>query len=52
VIPRRRTTSARWGRRAPRAGLLSAPEERLGHAAAPDMSLTENALLTGGIREG
>ncbi len=33
-------------------GLLSAPEERLGHAAAPDMSLTENALLTGVIREG
>ncbi len=32
-------------------GLLSAPEERLGHAAAPDMSLTENALLTGVIRE-
>ncbi len=28
-------------------GLLAAPEERLGHAAAPDMSLTENALLTG-----
>jgi simple sugar transport system ATP-binding protein len=28
-------------------GLLSAPEERLGHAAAPDMSLTENAMLTG-----
>ena len=28
-------------------GLLTAPEERLGHAAAPDMSLTENALLTG-----
>lgn len=28
-------------------GLLSAPEERLGHAAAPDMSLTENAVLTG-----
>lgn len=27
-------------------GLLAAPEERLGHAAAPDMSLTENALLT------
>ena len=23
-------------------GLLTAPEERLGHAAAPDMSLTEN----------
>ncbi|MEM0946364.1 MAG: ABC transporter ATP-binding protein [Pseudomonadota bacterium] len=35
-----------------RLGLLTAPEERLGHAAAPDMSLTENALLTGAIREG
>ncbi|MAM63112.1 ABC transporter ATP-binding protein [Maritimibacter sp. UBA3975] len=33
------------------AGLLAAPEERLGHAAAPEMSLTENALLTGDIRE-
>ncbi len=32
--------------------VLAAPEERLGHAAAPDMSLTENALLTGAIREG
>ncbi|MBV7377867.1 ABC transporter ATP-binding protein [Maritimibacter dapengensis] len=32
-------------------GLLAAPEERLGHAAAPEMSLTENALLTGDIRE-
>lgn len=32
-------------------GLLSAPEERLGHAAAPDMSLTENALLTGVMRQ-
>ena len=32
-------------------GLLSAPEERLGHAAAPDMSLAENALLTGAARE-
>ena len=32
-------------------GLLSAPEERLGHAAAPDMSLTENALLTGRQRK-
>jgi len=32
-------------------GLLSAPEERLGHAAAPDMSLIENAALTGTIRE-
>ncbi len=29
------------------AALLSAPEERLGHAAAPDMSLAENAVLTG-----
>ncbi|MBV7407527.1 ABC transporter ATP-binding protein [Maritimibacter sp. DP1N21-5] len=35
-----------------RLGLLAAPEERLGHAAAPEMSLTENALLTGDIREG
>ena len=34
-----------------RIGLLSAPEERLGHAAAPDMSLVENAALTGAIRE-
>ncbi len=33
-------------------GLLAAPEERLGHAAAPEMSLTENALLTGDVREG
>ena len=32
-------------------GLLAAPEERLGHAAAPDMSLTENALLTGHTRQ-
>ncbi len=32
-------------------GLLAAPEERLGHAAAPDMSLTENAMLTGSVRE-
>ncbi|MEL7256982.1 MAG: ABC transporter ATP-binding protein [Pseudomonadota bacterium] len=32
-------------------GLLAAPEERLGHAAAPDMSLTENALLTGLTRQ-
>lgn len=32
-------------------GILCAPEERLGHAAAPDMSLTENALLTGATRE-
>ncbi len=34
-----------------RLGLLAAPEERLGHAAASDMSLTENALLTGAVRE-
>jgi simple sugar transport system ATP-binding protein len=32
-------------------GLLSAPEERLGHAAAPDMSLTENAVLTASARK-
>ena len=36
------------GRRA--AGLLAAPEERMGHAAAPDMTLTENAALTGAVR--
>ena len=34
------------------AGLCTAPEERLGHAAAPDMSLTENALLSGAVRKG
>lgn len=33
-----------------KAGLVSAPEERLGHAAAPDMSLVENALLSGVVR--
>jgi simple sugar transport system ATP-binding protein len=33
-------------------GLLTAPEERLGHAAAPDMSLTENAVLTAVVRKG
>ncbi len=32
-------------------GLLAAPEERMGHAAAPDMSLTENAILTATTRE-
>lgn len=32
-------------------GLLCAPEERLGHAAAPEMSLTQNALLTAAWRE-
>jgi simple sugar transport system ATP-binding protein len=35
-----------------RLGILAAPEERLGHAAAPDMSLTENAVLTGTVRLG
>ena len=34
------------------AGLIAAPEERLGHAAAPDMSLTENAYLSGAHRKG
>ncbi|MBO9429567.1 ABC transporter ATP-binding protein [Sulfitobacter sp. R18_1] len=33
-------------------GVLTAPEERLGHAAVPDMSLSENAMLTGAAREG
>lgn len=33
-----------------RDGLCTAPEERLGHAAAPDMSLTENALLSAAVR--
>ncbi|KEJ88989.1 ABC transporter ATP-binding protein [Sulfitobacter donghicola] len=32
-------------------GILAAPEERMGHAAAPDMSLIENAMLTGAVRE-
>ncbi|RVT85564.1 ABC transporter ATP-binding protein [Rhodobacteraceae bacterium CCMM004] len=34
-----------------RLGLLTAPEERLGHAAAPDMSLTENAVLSAHVRQ-
>jgi len=34
------------------AGLVAAPEDRYGHAAAPDMSLVENALLTGALRRG
>ena len=34
-----------------KAGLCTAPEERLGHAAAPDMSLTENALLSASVRQ-
>ncbi|GAA4225433.1 simple sugar transport system ATP-binding protein [Sagittula marina] len=33
-------------------GLLTGPEERLGHAAAPNMSLTENAVLTAAQRKG
>ncbi|MFN4098585.1 MAG: ABC transporter ATP-binding protein [Pararhodobacter sp.] len=46
------TPVGQYGPNARRAlGLLCAPEERLGHAAAPDMSLTENALLTGAWRE-
>ncbi|WP_296426497.1 ABC transporter ATP-binding protein [Yoonia sp.] len=32
-------------------GLLAAPEERMGHAAAPDMSLTENAIMTAMTRQ-
>ena len=32
-------------------GVLAAPEERLGHAAVPDMSLTENALLSAAVRK-
>ncbi|MEY2992627.1 MAG: hypothetical protein RI946_2021, partial [Pseudomonadota bacterium] len=33
-------------------GVLSAPEERLGHAAAPNMSLVENAMMTAASRRG
>jgi simple sugar transport system ATP-binding protein len=33
-------------------GLCAAPEERNGHAAAPDMTLSENAALTGVVRQG
>ncbi len=35
-----------------RIGVLAAPEERLGHAAAPNMSLIENAALTAHTRKG
>ncbi|WP_424926668.1 ABC transporter ATP-binding protein [Amaricoccus tamworthensis] len=35
-----------------RVGLQAAPEERLGHAAAPAMTLSENAFLTGRVRKG
>lgn len=34
-----------------RAGLLAAPEDRLGHAAVPGFSLTENTLLTAASRQ-
>ncbi|MCZ0962139.1 ABC transporter ATP-binding protein [Paracoccus benzoatiresistens] len=33
------------------AGLLAAPEDRLGHAAVPDFSLADNTLLTAGARK-
>ncbi|MBT8410700.1 MAG: ABC transporter ATP-binding protein [Octadecabacter sp.] len=33
-------------------GICAAPEERMGHAAAPDMTLTENAALTARMRKG
>ena len=33
-------------------GLLTAPEERLGHAAAPEMNLIENSLITAKNRHG
>ncbi len=32
--------------------IVVAPEDRLGHAAAPDMSLIENAFLTGAVQRG
>ncbi|SMG28513.1 ABC transporter ATP-binding protein [Paracoccus sp. J56] len=35
-----------------RAGLLAMPEDRLGHTAVPEFSLTENTLLTGTSRQG
>ncbi len=35
-----------------KAGLLAAPEDRLGHAAVPEFSLAENTLLTAGARQG
>ncbi|MDO5648686.1 ABC transporter ATP-binding protein [Paracoccus sp. (in: a-proteobacteria)] len=39
-------------RRRRAAGLHTAPEDRLGHAAVPDFSLTENTLLTAAPRQG
>lgn len=51
-----RITGAEMGHAGPQArraaGLVAAPEERLGHAAAPDMTLVENALLSGALRKG
>jgi len=42
-----------WGPNARReVGILCAPEERLGHAAAPNLSLSENAMMTGAARRG
>src|SRR5690606_4013672 len=35
-----------------KAGLVAAPEDRYGHAAAPDMSLVENGFLTAWTRMG
>ena len=32
-------------------GLCCVPEERLGHAAVPDLSLTENVILSGRVRQ-
>ncbi len=43
------------GRRGPNArralGMCFVPEERLGHGTAPDMSLTENGILSGFVRK-
>ena len=51
-----RIDSAPMGDKGPaerrRAGMVAAPEDRLGHAAAPDMSLVEKAFLTGATRKG
>ncbi|MGR3491174.1 MAG: ABC transporter ATP-binding protein [Shimia sp.] len=53
--PRIKLDGQPLGQSSPRArreaGLLVAPEERLGHAAAPTLSLTENAFLTADGRE-
>ena len=48
--PRGRATSASTSRRA--LGAAFVPEERHGHAAAPDFSLSENASLTGHAASG